>query len=323
MGRQLRYHIPGAFYHVMFRGNNGRDLFFNDNERQKMCSLIEEGIQKFDHRIHAFCLMSNHVHLLIQIGNIPLATIMHNLTSRYCRYLNWQHGTTGYVLQERYKPILLQEAGYFSRLLRYIHMNPVNACLVQKPEAYRWSGHRAYLEEGEFIWLTTHYGLKKFADTLTEARLRYQNYLLKQDPEEDLKLLKDALDNDQVLGDDNFKESLLASLEKERPTQRIPQQTIIKAASEFYGIGEEILLSKKRSDRLIPIRGAMMTLARKQDVLLEEMIHFFRRDASSISRVVRQFSEQCACNEELQQQYQQFEAHALALTHIQGTSLQT
>lgn len=314
MGRPLRYYSPGAFYHVMLRGNNGRDLFFNDDERQKMCDLIDEGIQKYNHRIHAFCLMSNHIHLLIQVGNTPLSVIMHNLAGRYCRYFHKRHKTNGHLFQERYKSILIQEENYFFRLLRYIHMNPVNAHLVQEPETYRWSGHRSYLEEGNFIWLTTHYGLKKFADNLTEARVRYRNYVLKQDPEEDLKLLKDAFNNDQVLGDDNFKTGL-KSIEDEIETPKIPQKIILKAACQVYEIEEAGLPSSTRSMTLI--RGAMASLAKKQGISLEEMARTFNRDASSVSKAVRQFSEQCALNDEIQQQYEQFEECALALVRAE------
>lgn len=310
MGRPLRHYRPAAFYHVMLRGNNGRDIFYNDDERQKMCSLIDEGIQKFHHRIHAFCLMSNHVHLLVQVSDIPLSIIMHNLAGRYCRYFHRRHKTNGHLFQERFKAILVQEENYFLRLLRYIHMNPVNAYLAEDPETYRWSGHMEYLKEGEFFWLTTHYGLKKFADTLEEARVRYHNYALKQDPEEDLKLLKDALDDDQILGDDNFKASL-KSLEDEIERSEIPQQIILKAACQVYEIEETSLSSSTRSMTLI--RGAIASLAKKQGLSLEQMARTFNRDASSIGKAVKQFSEQCARNEEIQQQYEQFEECALAL----------
>jgi putative transposase len=318
MGRPLRFHRLGAFYHVMLRGNGGQNIFFNDDERQKMCSLIDEGIQRYNHRIHAFCLMSNHIHLLVQVANVPLSVIMQNLASRYCRYFHLCHKTRGHLFQERFKALLVQEECYFKRLLRYIHMNPVNAHLVQKPEDYRWSGHRAYLEEGEFFWLTTHYGLKKFADTLEEARVRYQNYVLKQDSEEDLKLLKDALNNDQILGDDNFKANI-RSLEDEYWTPKIPHQVILKSAYEVYEIEEASLSSSSRSMTLI--RGAIASLAKKQDISFEEMARIFKRDASSISKAVRQFSEQCAKSEEIQQQYEQFEEYALDL--VRGELVQS
>ncbi len=72
MARKLRYHLSGAFYHVMLRGNDGQKIFFNDGDRCRMCLLIQQGVERYGYRIHAFCLMSNHIHLLVQVNSIPL-----------------------------------------------------------------------------------------------------------------------------------------------------------------------------------------------------------------------------------------------------------
>ena len=90
MARRLRYHLPGATYHVMLRGNDGQQIFFENADRCKMCLLIQEGVERFCHRILAFCFMNNHIHLAIQVGQIPLSSIIQNLSFRYTRYVNWR-----------------------------------------------------------------------------------------------------------------------------------------------------------------------------------------------------------------------------------------
>jgi putative transposase len=304
MARRVRCHIPGAFYHVMLRGNNGQNIFHNDDERRRMCTLIDEGIGKYHHRIHAFCLMSNHVHLLVQVGNTPLSMIMHNLTFRYCQYFHWRHKTFGHLFQGRYKAILLQEEGYFKRLLRYIHMNPVNANLVQDPESYPWSGHRVYLNEGEFPWLTTHYGLKKFGDTIEEARTRYCNFILQQNLEEDLKELQEALEGDQILGDDTFRANILGI---EKMDFKLSKEILLQAACQAYEVEEAELTSTARSEKFTLIRGAVVTFARKQGFTIEDMADLLKRDRSVLGKSMRQFSEKCANDPETQQRYEQIE----------------
>jgi len=107
MARRLRYHLPGGTYHVMLRGNDGQDIFFNDRDRSKMCLLIQEGVERFGHRVLAFCFMSNHVHLAIQVGQINLSRIMQNLSFRYTRHINWERKRIGHLFQGRFKSILV------------------------------------------------------------------------------------------------------------------------------------------------------------------------------------------------------------------------
>ena len=82
MARKPRIHYPGAVYHVILRGNDGQDIFFNASDRSRFCLLLQEGVERYEHRIHAFCLMTNHVHLVIQVGDVRLSRIMQNLCFR-------------------------------------------------------------------------------------------------------------------------------------------------------------------------------------------------------------------------------------------------
>ena len=117
--------------------------------------LVQKSVEHFAYRIHAFCLMSNHVHLAIQVGNVSLSRILQNLSFRYTRWVNWRQNRMGHLFQGRYKAVLVDADTYLKELTRYIHLNPVRAGIVKDPEAYPWSGHRAYLELEVIPWLTT------------------------------------------------------------------------------------------------------------------------------------------------------------------------
>jgi len=133
MARKPRVHYPGAFYHVILRGNGGQSIFFDDKDRTRFYFLAQEGIERFGHRIHAFCLMTAHVHMAIQVGDVSLSRILQNLSFRYARWVNWGQSRSGHLFQGRYKAVLVDADVYLQELTRYIHLNPVRAGMVKEP----------------------------------------------------------------------------------------------------------------------------------------------------------------------------------------------
>ena len=101
-------------------------------------------VERFGYRIHAFCLMTTHTHLAIQVGDIPLARIMQNVGFRYTQFINHKYQRTGHLFQGRYKALLIDADSYLLELIRYIHLNPVRAAMVRSPEEYPWSSHPYY-----------------------------------------------------------------------------------------------------------------------------------------------------------------------------------
>ena len=97
MPRKPRIHYPGALYHVIIRGNDRQDIFFDDTDRYRFYLLVQEGIERFGHRVLAFCLLTNHVHMAIQVGDVPLSRIMQNLSFRYTRWVNWRQKRCGHL----------------------------------------------------------------------------------------------------------------------------------------------------------------------------------------------------------------------------------
>jgi REP element-mobilizing transposase RayT len=163
MARRGRIHYSGAVYHVMVRGNGGQDIFFDESDRIRFCDLLEEGVKRFQVRIPALCLMSNHVHLVVQVDEIPLSRLIQNVSFRYTRYRNAKERRTGHLFQGRYKAIVIDVERYLLELVRYIHLNPVRAGIVGRPEEYRWSSHRAYLGKEDWPWLSTDWILSRYS----------------------------------------------------------------------------------------------------------------------------------------------------------------
>lgn len=152
MPRQPRIHFPGAVYHVMLRGNGGQDIFLDSGDRSRFLFLLQQGVERFGHRIHAYCLMSNHVHFALQVANVSLSKIMQNLGFRYTQYFNRKLERSDHLFQGRFKAILLDEENYLLELVRYIHRNPVRAGMVKDLDEFVWSSHGCYLGAGATPW---------------------------------------------------------------------------------------------------------------------------------------------------------------------------
>ena len=175
MARKPRIHFPGAVYHVMIRGNSGLPVFFGDPDRSRFYLILQETIERFDFRLHAFCCMDNHIHMAIQIGDIPLSRIMQNLSVRYTAWINHSQHRTGHLFQGRYKAILVDADGYLLQLVRYIHLNPVRAGIVTTPDDFSGSGHRAYLGIETLPWLTTSFVLSLLSTDI--SGLKYRKFI--------------------------------------------------------------------------------------------------------------------------------------------------
>jgi len=209
MARKPRIHLPGGVYHVMLRGNDGNDIFKTDNDRWVFESLIEQGVERYEHRIHAYCWMDNHVHLAVQVKDSPLSKIMQNLAFRYTSYFNKTYDRIGNLFQGRYKAILVDANTYLQELVRYIHLNPVRAGMINKPGQYRWSGHSRYLGNNDKPWLTTHWVLSLFSRQTRAAIKRYQAFVQSGMDEGYREEFHIGSEDGPILGSDRFIESAM------------------------------------------------------------------------------------------------------------------
>ncbi|PLT31848.1 transposase [Peribacillus deserti] len=146
MARKNRVWYPGAAYHLICRGNRRADLFLDDKDRNTYLTMLEETREKHEFFLHSYCLMSNHVHLLLQTISEPTNLIMSKLNTRYAIYFNKRYQQDGHVFQGRYHAEMIDSIEYLVKTSRYIHLNPLRAHLVEKPEDYKWSSYRAFLQ---------------------------------------------------------------------------------------------------------------------------------------------------------------------------------
>lgn len=255
MARPLRIEYPGAYYHVMNRGNAGENIFSGSRDKEKFLEYVAKAVEQFAVVIHTYCLMSNHYHLLIETPEANLSSAIQWLNVSYAVFYNKRQNRKGHLFGGRFKAILVNADEYLSALSRYIHLNPVHANMVERPQDYPWSSYGALVGKVKRPdWLRTETLLNYFGDTVEKAINRYRVFV------EDVDVA--GLENPGqqatggfVLGGDDFvkwvqqkflvarrEEKEVPELKALRP--RIAVQTIVEAVCKEFGCGEEEILAK-------------------------------------------------------------------------------
>jgi len=222
MARPLRIEFAGALYHVTARGNAREDIYGDDGDRRQFLTLLHNTVNRYDWYCHAYCLMDNHYHLLIETGTPTLSKGMKFLNGTYTQYYNRQHHRVGHVFQGRFKAILVQKDSYLLELARYIALNPVRAQLVRNAREWRWSSYRATAGYDESdACLTTQWILAGFAKTKSISQRRYRDFVQEgkgqPSPWQQLK-------NQIYLGDDDFVNDMQCKLDPEQSLKDIPKK---------------------------------------------------------------------------------------------------
>jgi putative transposase len=143
MARPLRIEYPEAVYHVTSRGNARKKIFKDDRDREIFLSVLGTVVKRYNWLCHAYCLMDNHYHVMIETPEANLSAGMRQLNGIYTQKYNRRHHQPGHIFQGRFKAILVQKENYLLELCRYVVLNPVRAGIVEKPEAWRWSSYQA------------------------------------------------------------------------------------------------------------------------------------------------------------------------------------
>lgn len=291
MARKPRVHVPGGVYHVMLRGNGGQKIFYDDKDYSRFYLLLQEGAARFVYRVHAFCCMGNHVHLAVQIGHVSLSKIVQNLSFRYTRWINRRKRRIGHLFQGRYKAVLVDRDSYLLELTRYIHLNPVRAGLVKRPGEYQWSGHRAYLGKEELPWLATDWVLSQFADRLSVAQRRYQEFVSEGMQEGHREEFHRGNGGAAILGDDRFIEKVLHRT-PDSISRGMSLNRLVARVSEEYHLGEDRLAGVSRNRRAAEARAAIGYLSMQtRCATLTEVARRFGRDVTTLSKGVQRIAE--------------------------------
>lgn len=177
MARKPRVHYPGALYHVIARGNRGQEIFRDDQDHYLYLKYIREYKERFHFHLHAYVLMVNHLHLLIEVGDVPLSRIMQVLQFRYTRRYNLKYGLEGHLFQGRYKAILCDKDSYLIQLSAYIHLNPVRAGVVTDPSEYPWSSYRSYIKRDRVSLADRDFVLSLFAGKRASVHRAYELFV--------------------------------------------------------------------------------------------------------------------------------------------------
>jgi putative transposase len=284
MGRKPRVHFPGALYHVIVRGNQRQAIFRYDADRRRYLDLLKQYRKRYDFHLYAYVLMSNHVHLLLEVGETPLAKAMQGLQQSYTLYFNRKYKLVGHLFQGRYKDILCDRDAYLLELVRYIHLNPVRSKIIDTPGNYAWSSHRAYVGAGDNENLECDWILKQFSPQPAQARMLFDQFVLDGagvGHREEFYAVKEQ----RYLGDDEFLDRVDRKLNNEpsRP-RRIDLAKIEAAVCRHFELPVNLLRSRSKERRGSFGRALVACLAQELGgTALNQVAKRYGRDQVTLS----------------------------------------
>jgi REP element-mobilizing transposase RayT len=291
MARKSRIDAPGALHHIIIRGIERRSIFIDSQDYQNFLERLGDILTDSSTPCYAWALMTNHAHFLLRTGTVPLSTVMRRLLTGYAQQFNRRHKRSGVLFQNRYKSFLCEEEPYLLELVRYIHLNPLRAGLVQDLKAlrsYPGCGHAVLNGRRDHNWQDAEYILKRFGTSLKVARRSYNEFVSKgisdgKRPDlvgggllrsvggwSVLRAVRAAgmrvMGDERILGSSEFVESVLKNANEAYEkrmrfrSKGIRIEKIIDAASEYFEIkGDEIKSPSRR--RKIARARAVISMA--------------------------------------------------------------
>ncbi len=220
MTRPLRIEFAGALYHVTSRGNQREAIYLDESDKLLFLEVLGEVCERFNWQLHAYCLMTNHYHLLVETPDGNLSNGMRQLNGVYTQRFNRKQGRVGHVFQGRFKGILVEKESYLLALARYIVLNPVRARMVDRAEDWPWSSYRATAgQEDSPAWLVTDWLLSAFSRSKLEAIRQYRAFvaagLRVENPWGQLR-------GQIYLGSDSFVERMQCQIASDKTLSEIP-----------------------------------------------------------------------------------------------------
>lgn len=287
MARRPRVHYVGAVYHVVLRGNGGQDIFADDQDRCRLALLLQEGVERFRHRILGFCFMPNHLHLVIQVDQIPLSRIMQNFTFRYTRWHHKRKGSSGHLFHARYKAVLVEGNQYIVELVRYVHSNPVRVGLVTKPDEFLWSGHACYTGKDALPWVNTDWVLSRFSVSEEQARKKFRKFVhegVKEGHREEFHTGNQdgkLIEQHAAVMDDLF-------AQVEQPSRKkVSMARVIQDVCRVYGVTEKQLVATGKYRNTSEARAAAAWIVRElPGMTLTQLGAHVGRDAVTLSNSI-------------------------------------
>lgn len=290
MARRPRVEYPGAFYHVITRGNNKKDIFLGKGDRRRFLDKVGKYKERYHFLLYAYTLMKNHIHLLIETGDVPLSKIMQGILQSHTQYHNKKYGTVGHLFQGRYKAILCDRDAYLLELVRYIHLNPVRARIVEDPTRYHWSSHRIFIGlEGGIV--DYEFVLSLFHRSKERAVMLYENFVREGigiGRREEFYLTQDQ----RFLGEEEFIEKVKSKAGDIEMREEVKKdktlQDIQEIVEDITSVSKEELIGRSRAKTIVEARGLFAYLSRRYTKASNREIgDFLRRDPTIVSYLIR------------------------------------
>ena len=222
MARPLRLEYPGAVYHVIARGHGRSSIFRDDRDRGRFLALLGRVAQDEEWEVQAYCLMSNHYHLLIETPRGSLSRGMKAVNGRYAQWLNGRYNRHGQLFEGRFRSVLVQKEKHLLELIRHVVLNPVRAGAAERAGDWRWSSYRATAGlERVPGWLQVDWVLSQFARSRRAARIAYRRFVA--EGKGSGKAIE-LLERGPYLGDREFRARVQKLLQRKGPADEIPQR---------------------------------------------------------------------------------------------------
>ncbi len=320
MSRPLRIEYSDAWYHIMNRGRRGERIFSKSKDYESFIELLQEAVDLWDVRISAYCLMSNHYHLLIQTPLSNISRCMRHINGVYTQRYNRSHKCDGQLFKGRYKSILVDQDNYLLELVRYIHRNPLRVGMVKNLSQYTWSSHLGYVSKAKkWDWLHKDFILTMLSSNKRKDKQAYLNFMAKDDSEELIELFeKKKLPS--ILGSEDFISWVRERFFSRKRHHQIPDSAqlapelndIITAVCRVYGIEDRILLQTRRGTLNEP-RNVAIYLSRmlRKDGLVMISKNFNMAGYSSASSAIERVRKKLSTDKKLRKRIDQSKQNIL------------
>jgi putative transposase len=303
MPRKSRIDVPGVLHHIIGRGIERSRIFLDDEDRDSFVERLVANLKHSKTVCYAWALLPNHFHLLLRTGNTPISVLMRRLLTGYAVTFNLRHRRHGHLFQNRYKSILCQEDAYLLELVRYIHLNPLRAGVVDNYEElcrYRYCGHREILEGKKAEWQDVGYVLKLFHNRAGVARRKYRQFVeegvalgKRKDLVggglvrsyggwEEVKALGKSGEyrkgDERILGKSDFVEEVLAEANERYEqryrlkAQRFDLRKVAVRVGELLGIGHEDVFRRGKERRTVQAHALLCYWATEELGMTQEVL---------------------------------------------------
>jgi len=279
MARPLRIEYEGAVYHITARGNEKKHIFKDDGDRFLFFDIMNQTKKRYNWLCHAYCLMTNHYHLVMETPDGNLSKGMRQLNGVYTQAFNKKYKRVGHIFQGRYKAILIQKESYLLEVIRYGVLNPVRAKAVQNPEEWRWSSYRSTAgKERAEKFLTVDWILAQFDSDRRIAQKKYCEFVREGMGQESIwKELK----GQSFLGEDKFVEKFLRHIKGSEQIKEIPKKQRYVGRPKLEVLFKNIETKKQRNKNIIKV-------VEKYGYSQKEIADYLKMHYSTISRLINE-----------------------------------